>query len=910
MDHPAPQTILLSDYRPPAYLVDTVDLTFELDPVATIVTSRTALRRNPQGAVGQASGVLMLNGEQLELLAVAVNGQPLGASQFVQTDESLSIADLPEAFTLDIRTRIAPGANTSLMGLYVSNGNFFTQCEAEGFRKITYFQDRPDVMAKYSVTVIGDRAKYPVLLSNGNCVAKKSLDGGLHMAKWVDPFPKPSYLFALVAGQLAKIEQTVRTKSGKKKLLQIYVEPRDLSKTRHAMDSLIHSIHWDERRFGLELDLDQYMIVAVGDFNMGAMENKGLNVFNTKYVLADATTATDADYDGIESVIAHEYFHNWTGNRVTCRDWFQLSLKEGLTVFRDQEFSMDMSSAPAGTAAAASSGRAVRRIGDVRVLRAAQFPEDAGPMAHPVRPDAFMEISNFYTVTIYEKGAEVVRMYQTMFGRDGFRRGMDLYFKRHDGQAVTCDDFFAAMADANPGALSAFERRQFLRWYSQAGTPRLAVTGRYDASAKTYTLRARQSCAPTPGQADKQPFVIPLSVALLGRDGKSLTLKLSGESRARGKAATLLCSGVDNVLVFEGIAHAPVPSLLREFSAPVMLDFDYSDAELTFLLAHDDDAFNRWEAGQRLFMRLLKALALKAASGAAERGASTTGAVLQVPAAVTKAFRSVLTDRKLDASFKAEALTLPSEITIAEQMDEVDPGAIHTARVLVRRELARACKRELLAAWKDHAVRGGYRPDPVSAGKRALQGLALGFLMELDTTEVRVLAAQQFESAGNMTERMNALGALMLSASTQRDAALVAFYRQFKDEALVVDKWLALQAGTRGTATLPHVKELMRHEAFSMRNPNKVRALIGTFCQGNPACFHAADGSGYAFWADRVVELDGVNPQVAARLARAAAQWKKLEPGRRALLKAALEGIAAQAELSKDTFEIVTKSLA
>ena len=916
MDHPAPQTILLADYTPPAYLIDTVELRFELDPAATIVSSRIAVRRNPQHAGAAQNAVashaapapLLLNGEQLELIAVAINGVPLTAPQFVQTDESLTIATVPDAFTLEITTRIAPADNTSLMGLYVSNGNFFTQCEAEGFRKITYFPDRPDVMAQYSVTVIGDKMRYPVLLSNGNCVERKDLDGGRHMARWDDPFLKPSYLFALVAGKLAKVEETIKTKSGKKKLLQIYVEPRDLPKTRHAMDSLIHSIKWDEQRFGLELDLDQYMIVAVGDFNMGAMENKGLNVFNTKYVLADAATATDADYDGIESVIAHEYFHNWTGNRVTCRDWFQLSLKEGLTVFRDQEFSMDMTGTARGnTGAPSMSGRAVRRIGDVRVLRAAQFPEDAGPMAHPVRPDAYMEISNFYTVTIYEKGAEVVRMYQTIFGREGFRRGMDLYFKRHDGQAVTCDDFFAAMADANNSAanhdaLTAFEARQFARWYSQAGTPRLAVTGLYDVKVKTYTLRARQSCPPTPGQSEKKPFVIPLNLALLGKSGQLLPLRLAGEQLARGPQAMLLCTGVDNVFVFENVAQAPVPSLLREFSAPVVLDVDYSDADLAFLLAHDGDAFNRWEAGQRLFMRLLTALARKAASGAA----------LGVPASVIKAFRSVLTDPSLDASFKTEALSLPSEITIAEQMEQVDPGAIHTARVFVRRELARACSKELLTAWKANAVKGPYRPDPVSAGKRALQGLALALLMELDNSATQTLAATQFSAAGNMTERMNALAALMLSHSPKRSEALDAFYQQFKDEALVVDKWLALQAGARGTPntpTLTQVRALMHHEAFSMRNPNKVRALIGTFCHGNAACFHAPDGSGYDFWAERVIELDALNPQVAARLARAAAQWKKLEPVRRGLLKAALERVAAQPGMSKDTFEIVTKSL-
>ena len=894
MDNPAPQSILLSDYQPPVCLIDSVELTFELDPHATVVSSRITMQRNPARTDGAA---LVLDGEALELLAVAIDGAPLGAPDFAQTATSLTLRRVPERFVLEIKTRIAPAANTSLMGLYVSNGNYFTQCEAEGFRKITYFPDRPDVMALYTVTLIADKAKVPVLLSNGNCVARKNLGDGRHMAKWVDPFRKPSYLFALVAGNLAKLEETIKTRRDKKKLLQIYVEPRDLPKTQHAMDSLIHSIRWDEARYGLELDLDQYMIVAVGDFNMGAMENKGLNVFNTKYVLADAATATDADYDGIESVIAHEYFHNWTGNRVTCRDWFQLSLKEGLTVFRDQEFSMDMTGTP--------SGRAVRRIGDVRVLRAAQFPEDAGPMAHPVRPDSYMEISNFYTVTIYEKGAEVVRMVQTMFGRDGFRKGMDLYFKRHDGQAVTCDDFFAAMADANaaplnPLSLSAFERAQFKRWYSQAGTPRLRAQGHYDAKSRTYTLRAQQSCPATPGQPEKQPFAIPLTLALLGKDGKPMTLTLAGETTPRGKQATILCTGVDNVLVFEGIGEAPVPSLLREFSAPIVLDYDYSDADLTFLLAKDADAFNRWEAGQRLFMRILTALAGKAAAGAP----------LVVSAAVIKAFRAVLTAPKLDASFKAEALSLPSEITIAEQMEVVDPGAIHAARVFVRRTLAATCRRELLATWKGNAVKGAYKPDPVSAGKRSLQGLALGLLMELDESEVVRLAAQQFQDAGNMTDRMNALAALMLSAKPERAAALAGFYDQYREEAPVVDKWFALQAGARGTDTLTHVQALMQHEAFSVRNPNKVRALVGTFCHGNAAGFHAADGSGYRFWAERVLELDVLNPQIAARLARAAAQWKKLEPARRALLKAQLERVAAHGGLSKDTTEVVTKSLA
>jgi aminopeptidase N len=888
MDQPVPQTILLKNYQPFSHSIDSVELHFDLDPEVTRVSSRLSLARNPGGAAS-----LVLEGQELVLESVAVDGKVLTPAQYQVDAQQLTIPGTPDKFMLEIVTRTAPVKNTSLMGLYASNGNYFTQCEAEGFRKITYFPDRPDVMSRYTVTIAAGKGTTPVLLSNGNCVERRDLPDGKHMAKWVDPFKKPAYLFALVAGKLACIEETIKSASGKKKLLQVWVEPRDLSKTRHAMDSLIKSIRWDEKRFGLELDLDQYMIVATSDFNMGAMENKGLNVFNTKFVLADEDTATDGDYDGIESVIAHEYFHNWTGNRVTCRDWFQLSLKEGLTVFRDQEFSMDMTGS--------EGGRAVRRIGDVRLLRSVQFAEDAGPMAHPVRPDSYMEISNFYTVTIYEKGAEVVRMYQTMFGRKGFRAGMDLYFKRHDGQAVTTDDFFAAMADANPGALSPSERAQFSRWYSQAGTPRVTVTTEHDAKAQTYTLRIRQSCPPTPGQDEKRPFVIPFTLGLLDAKGLEIPLQLTGEKFAQGTSATLLVSGSDNVFVFQHVKAKPVPSLLRGFSAPVILEYDYSDAELAFLLAHDRDDFNRWEAGQRLFLRILIELARKAAAGAS----------LSLPANAVSAFRQVLTDPKLDAAFKAEALTLPTEAYLFEQMGaNANPQAIHTARVFMRRSLAQKLKAELQKAYAANAVKGAYSPDPVSAGKRSLQGLVLALLMELGEAAAVQSAVKQFEGAGNMTDRMNALGALMLAEGAERSQALDAFYARYKDQALVVDKWLALQAGARGPATLGQVQALLSHEAFSIKNPNKVRSLIGTFCNANPGCFHAADGSGYRFWAERVIELDAINPQVAARLARAASSWKKLEPTRQGLLKAALESIAARSGLSKDTFEVVTKSLA
>ena len=889
MDQPVPQTIFLKNYQPFSHRIDTVELRFELDPQATRVSAKLTLARNEGGAAS-----LVLEGQELVLESVAIDGKTLTPMQYQVDAQQLTIPDTPARFVLEIITVTAPVKNTSLMGLYASNGNYFTQCEAEGFRKITYFPDRPDVMSRYTVTIVGDKAATPVMLSNGNCVERRELPDGKHLAKWVDPFKKPSYLFALVAGKLACIEQTIKGADGKNKLLQVWVEPRDLSKTRHAMDSLIKSIRWDEKRFGLGLDLDQYMIVATSDFNMGAMENKGLNVFNTKFVLADEETATDGDYDGIESVIGHEYFHNWTGNRVTCRDWFQLSLKEGLTVFRDQEFSMDMS----GT----DGGRAVRRIGDVRLLRSVQFAEDAGPMAHPVRPDSYMEISNFYTVTIYEKGAEVVRMYQTMFGRKGFRAGMDLYFKRHDGQAVTTDDFFAAMVDANPGALSPAERAQFSRWYGQAGTPRLAVTAEHDAKAQTYTLRIRQSCPPTPGQEEKKPFVIPFSMGLLDpKSGKEIALHLAGETKSRGTSTTLLASGVDNVFIFENVKTKPVPSLLRGFSAPVIMEYEYSDADLAFLLAHDSDDFNRWEAGQRLFLRILIDLSKKAAAGE----------TLALPASAVNAFRQVLTDKKLDAAFKAEALTLPTEAYLFEQIGtNANPQAIHTARVFMRRTLAAKLKTDLQKVYAANIVKGAYSPGPVPAGKRSLQGLALALLMELGDAATVKLTAQAYATATNMSDRMNALGALMLAEGPERANALADFYTRFKDEALVVDKWLSLQASARGPHTLAQVQALLSHEAFSIKNPNKVRSLISTFCAGNPGCFHAADGSGYRFWAERVIELDAINPQIAARLSRAASGWKKLEPTRQGLLKAALESVAARSGLSKDTFEVVNKSLA
>ncbi|MNJ95904.1 Aminopeptidase N [compost metagenome] len=874
--------IYRKDYTPPSYWVRTVEMGFDLDPSATRVATRMTLARNP----ASSEQAVVLHGEELELVQIRLNGKNLGKRDYKLVDGLLRIPTKVEEITLEIETLVRPDENTSLMGLYVSNGNFFTQCEAEGFRKITYFPDRPDVMAQYTVMLRGDKKKYPVLLSNGNLIEQGDLGDGRHYALWEDPFKKPSYLFALVAGQLVCQEQTVKLKSGREALLQVWVEEGNLDKTQHAMDSLVNSIHWDEERYGLELDLDRFMIVAVGDFNMGAMENKGLNIFNTKFVLANPRIATDTDYANIEAVVGHEYFHNWTGNRVTCRDWFQLSLKEGLTVFRDQEFSADM----IGT----DSGRAVKRIDDVRVLRQAQFPEDAGPMAHPVRPDSFVEISNFYTVTIYEKGAEVVRMYQTLLGRDGFRKGMDLYFERHDGRAVECDDFRAAMMDANGRDLTQFER-----WYSQAGTPRVKVTTSYDADKKTYDITLAQSCPPTPGQAKKQPFHIPVAIGLLDGKGKDMPLSLKGHD---GQPTTLVLelTASQQTFHFTDVAELPVPSLLRNFSAPVVLEYDYSDADLAFLMAHDSDAFNRWEAGQRLATRRLLALT---------EAAQKDGSALSVDVALSDSLRASLNDLTLDPAFRDTVLTLPAETVIAEQMEVIDPQAIHTARRFLRLSLAQDLRKDFSRVYAANQTDGPYSPDAASSGKRALKNLALSYLAELDDADAHALAQAQYDAANNMTDRMAALAALANSQAPGRAAALAKFYSDFEQEPLVIDKWFSLQAMAR-TTDVAAVRTLMKHPAFSIKNPNRARSLIFSFCNGNPSRFHAADGSGYAFWAEQVIALDAINPQVAARLARSLDRWRKYAPALQEKMRAALQQVADTAKLSKDTREVVTKSLA
>ncbi|MBS0448374.1 MAG: aminopeptidase N [Proteobacteria bacterium] len=879
-----PTAVRREDYAAPAYWIRAIDLTFDLDPARTMVISRMRIERNP----AQPAGPLRLHGEDLNLTRVLADG----ASVSFRHEDGMLVIDNPpaEAFTLEIRNTCAPEKNTQLSGLYTSGGGFFTQCEAEGFRRITYFLDRPDVMAVYTVTLRADKTAYPVLLSNGNLVEQGELDNGRHYAKWHDPFPKPSYLFALVAADLVAREQHIRTRGGKNHLLQVWVRRGDLDKTEHAMNSLIASVVWDEARFNLPLDLERFMIVAVGDFNMGAMENKGLNIFNAKYVLANPETAVDQDYFDIESIVGHEYFHNWTGNRITCRDWFQLSLKEGLTVFRDQEFSQDM--------ADSASARAVRRIEDVRKLREVQFPEDAGPMAHPVRPDSYIEINNFYTPTVYEKGAEVVRMMANLVGRDGFGRGMKLYFERHDGQAVTCDDFAQAIADANPDSPLARTLPQFKRWYAQSGTPQLSARGRYDAPTRTYTLGIEQHLAP--GQ---EPFVVPLAMGLVSRDGEALSLQLEDEPPNAAVSRMLVLDEAKSFYTFVNVDREPVPSLLRGFSAPVILTDGLSDADLLTLLRHDADPFNRWEAGQRLALnRLLAAL--------------RDGTPVEADAAYLDAARAVLRHPKLDAAFKDLVLTLPSEGYIASQLAEADPQRIHAVREAMRLALAQGLRDDWAWACEAHQVTGGYVPEPVSAGRRALANRALTMLcidaVARGDTVWPGRAYQRFKDATNMTNRLGALDALIESGSDLADAALERLHERYQHEPLVIDKWLTIQAlaPERGGRAFERVRALVGHPDYTPTNPNRVRSLLVQFFQYNPAAFHRADGAGYAFWADRVLELDPINPQVASRVARQIDRWKRLAEPYRSAAGAAIERVAAHADLSNDVREIVSRALA
>jgi len=870
------------DYRAPTYWIATVDLTLDLDPAKTLVTSKLAVKRN----ASQPHGPLVLHGEELTPLRVMIDGEPVS---FRQDGNELTIDAPDRDFELVLRNTCAPEKNTALSGLYTSGGGFFTQCEAEGFRRITYFLDRPDVMAVYTVLLRADKAKYPVLLSNGNLLEQGDLDGGKHFAKWHDPFPKPSYLFAVVAADLVAREQRIRTRAGKDHLLQVFVRRGDLDKTEHAMNSLIASIVWDEARFGLPLDLERFMIVGVSDFNMGAMENKGLNIFNTSALLASPATATDADFQRIEAIVAHEYFHNWTGNRVTCRDWFQLSLKEGLTVFRDREFSMDMAGSP--------SARAVQRIQQVRALRAVQFPEDAGSMAHPVRPDSYVEINNFYTATVYEKGAEVVGLYQTLLGREGFAKGLKLYFERHDGQAVTCDDFAQAMADANPGSQLASQLDLFKRWYSQPGTPRVTARGQYDAESHRYTLRLSQH-----NGKGELPQLVPVRMGLLGPEGQALPLQWEGELSSHGTETVLLLEQTEQEFHFVNVLVEPTPSLLRGFSAPVLLDDGLSDAQLLNLLRHDSDAFNRWEASQRLGLNRIL-------------GAVRAGQPLVLDAAYLDAMRAVLRHPQLDAAFKAEALRLPEAAYIAEQLEVVDPQAIHAAVEAAWTQIAQALRADWEWAFEAHQVSGGYRPTAEDAGRRALANLALSLLVRGSTLSGEPVwpgrAYQRVKDADNMTERFGALAALVSAHAPLAEPALAHFHALFAHDALVIDKWFMLQARApeRDGKVFERAKKLLQHPDFTLKNPNRARSLLVQFCNFNPGAFHRSDAGGYVLWADQVAQLDAINPQAASRLARAMDRWATLAEPFRSNAKLALQRLAERSSLSNDVREIVSKAL-
>ncbi|EOC18829.1 aminopeptidase N [Neisseria meningitidis NM477] len=859
----------LKDYQTPAYHILKTDLHFDINEPQTVVKSRLTVE--PQ-RVGEP---LVLDGSA-KLLSVKING---AAADYVLEGETLTIAGVPsERFTVEVETEILPAENKSLMGLYASGGNLFTQCEPEGFRKITFYIDRPDVMSKFTTTIVADKKRYPVLLSNGNKIDGGEFSDGRHWVKWEDPFSKPSYLFALVAGDLAVTEDYFTTMSGRNVKIEFYTTEADKPKVGFAVESLKNAMKWDETRFGLEYDLDIFMVVAVGDFNMGAMENKGLNIFNTKFVLADSRTATDTDFEGIESVVGHEYFHNWTGNRVTCRDWFQLSLKEGLTVFRDQEFSGDRAS------------RAVRRIENIRLLRQHQFPEDAGPTAHPVRPASYEEMNNFYTMTVYEKGAEVVRMYHTLLGEEGFQKGMKLYFQRHDGQAVTCDDFRAAMADANGINLD-----QFALWYSQAGTPVLEAEGRLKNNI--FELTVKQTVPPTPDMTDKQPMMIPVKVGLLNRNGEAVAFDYQGK---RATEAVLLLTEAEQTFLLEGVTEAVVPSLLRGFSAPVHLNYPYSDDDLLLLLAHDSDAFTRWEAAQTLYRRAV----------AANFATLSDGVELPKHEKLLAAVEKVISDDLLDNAFKALLLGVPSEAELWDGAENIDPLRYHQAREALLDTLAV----HFLPKWHElnrqaaKQENQSYEYSPEAAGWRTLRNVCRAFVLRADPAHIETVAEKYGEMAQNMTHEWGILSAVNGNESDTRNRLLAQFADKFSDDALVMDKYFALVGSSRRSDTLQQVRTALQHPKFSLENPNKARSLIGSFSRNVPH-FHAEDGSGYRFIADKVIEIDRFNPQVAARLVQAFNLCNKLEPHRKNLVKQALQRIRAQEGLSKDVGEIVGKIL-
>ena len=894
-----PSTISRLDYQPFPYRLPTVRLNLELSAALTRITSVMEFERT-----GPESVPLILNGQDLDLESVSIDGRRLNDEEYVLHDETLQIHPESERFKVEIISTCRPERNSSLMGLYVSGEHLFTQCEAEGFRRITWFPDRPDVMARYRVTLQADKARYPLLLSNGNLLSSRDLGDGRHEAVWEDPHPKPSYLFAVVAGDFACREERVTTRSGRDVLLQVYSDHGTRDKTEWAMDCLVRSVRWDEQRYGLELDLDRFMIVAARDFNMGAMENKGLNVFNSAYVLADPSTATDTAYRAIEAVIGHEYFHNWTGNRVTCRDWFQLSLKEGLTVFRDQEFSADMLAAGLEGAAAASA-RAVKRIDDVSTLRIAQFPEDAGPMAHPIRPESYQEIANFYTATIYEKGAEVIRMQQTLLGREGFREGLEEYFRRHDGQAVTCDDFIDAMESVYRTHQPGRDLQAFRRWYSQAGTPRVSVHLEHDAAAATCTITLSQSCPPVGIElledppAEKSPLHIPVAIGLLPPEGETIVPEGCAPHAGAAPGTVLLeLTQARQSWTFQGVTQRPVLSLLRDFSAPVVIDYERPDTELALLARSDSDPFARWEAGQELARRLLLARVRAITDGTSATDSDT----------LCETWTALLHDETLSADYLARVLSLPSQKELLEQTSPMEPQAVFRAHRELRAELGE----RLAALWKlqhETTVDTGapYSPDPESAGRRALHALSLGYLLAGGHPDANRLAMRQYESARNMTDCMGALTALAAWGTEEaRNSAYRHFYDSWQDDPLVVDRWFSVQASSPFT-TVEEIQALMLHPAFSLRNPNRARSVVFQFCMNNPANAHTE--AGYNFWAEQVLALDALNPEIAARLARAFDNWSRLTVSLRTPARAALERIQQHPTLSRNVAEIVNKAL-
>jgi aminopeptidase N len=872
-----PKVIYLKDYTVPSYIIESTALNFNLFEDETLVTTELVVKRNPE--CENSTPALELYGhEDVELCKITIDGEELSSDQYQRSGELLSIPSVPDTFTFKSVTRIHPESNTALEGLYKSDGMFCTQCEAEGFRRITFFPDRPDVMSIFHTTIEADKEKYPVLLSNGNLVDRGEADNGRHWVMWEDPFLKPSYLFALVAGDLQYIEDTFTTMSGREVSLLIYAEQKDLNKLDYAMQSLKNAMKWDEEVYGREYDLDIYMIVAVDFFNMGAMENKGLNIFNTSCVLANPATTSDASFQRVEGVVAHEYFHNWSGNRVTCRDWFQLSLKEGFTVFRDAEFSADLNS------------RTVKRVEDVSLLRTAQFAEDAGPMAHPIRPDSFIEISNFYTLTVYEKGAEVVRMVRTLLGEELFRKGSDLYFERHDGQAVTTEDFIQAMEDASGKDLS-----QFRAWYHQAGTPELHVTDSFNAEKGEYQLHVKQSCPPSPGQPKKTPYHIPLALGLLNSEGEDITL-------ANGAATEVLdVTEAEQTFTFSDLTSKPVPSLLRGFSAPVKLFYPYERDELMFLMAHDSDGFSRWDAAQKLAVDIMQEMV----------AAYQPGNEMVLDKRLVTAFKQVLEAEGLDKAMVSKVLSLPSEAYLSELADEVDVEAIYEVRKFVRKEIAKQLEGSLLEVYKANETQEEYSPDADSIARRSLKNLCLSYLMCLEKEVYLELANQQYQKADNMTDMQAALTLVAHSEfSADAERLLADFYDKWQKESLVVNLWLSIQSADPKSGALQRVEKLMQHPAFDAKNPNKLRSVISVFCAQNTVNFHAMDGNGYRFLADRIIELNKQNPQIASRMLTPLTRWKKYSPERQALMKAELERISNSGELSKDVYEVVSKSLA